>query len=168
MVLIGILAAVAVPRMSNTINSGEEASENGVLAALESAVEMYAMDQVVANSSRRYPYNPFDHMEKTPQGYSGENSVLDEDGEWTFENGQWIAQLESAAEIKALDNVLLTGYKTYPSNPFNELDKTPSGYTNGNDSGLDDAWWFTANKVYHRRNGNVYYWDYNPLNGEIN
>ena len=47
MVLIGILAAVAVPRMSNTINSGEEASENGVLAALESAVEMYAMDKVV-------------------------------------------------------------------------------------------------------------------------
>ena len=77
MVLIGILAAVAVPRMSNTINSGEEASENGVLAALESAVEMYAMDQVVENSSRSYPYNPFDHMEKTPQGYTGENSVLD-------------------------------------------------------------------------------------------
>ena len=71
-------------------------------------------------------------------------------------------------EIKALDNVLLTGYKTYPSNPFTELEKTPSGYTNGNDSGLDDAWWFTANKVYHRRNGNVYFWDYNPLNGEIN
>ena len=64
MVLIGILAAVAVPKMGNTITSGEEASENGVLAALESAVEMYAMDQVVANSSRRYPYNPFDHMEK--------------------------------------------------------------------------------------------------------
>ena len=91
MVLIGILAAVAVPKMGNTINSGEEASENAVLAALESAVEMYAMDQVVANSTRSYPYNPFNHMEKSPQGYTGENSVLDEDGEWTFENGQWIA-----------------------------------------------------------------------------
>ena len=90
MVLIGILAAVAVPRMGSTINSGEEASENAVIAALESAVEMYAMDQVVANSNRSYPFNPFNHMEKTPQGYTGENSVLDEDGEWTFENGQWI------------------------------------------------------------------------------
>ena len=79
-----------------------------------------------------------------------------------------LAQLESAAEIKALDNVLLTGYKTYPSNPFTELEKTPSGYTNGSDSGQDDAWWFASNKVYHRRNGNVYYWDYNPVNGEIN
>ena len=91
MVLIGILAAVAVPKMGNTISSGEEASEDAIISALESAIEMYAMDQVVANSNRSYPSNPFDHMEKSPQGYTGENSVLDEDGEWTFENGQWIA-----------------------------------------------------------------------------
>ena len=91
MVLIGILAAVAVPRMGSTIESGEDASEKGVLAALEAAVEMYAMDQVVENSTRSYPYNPFEQMEKTPQGYTGENSLLDEDGEWTFENGAWVA-----------------------------------------------------------------------------
>ena len=30
-------------------------------------------------------------MEKKPKGYTGENSSLDEDGEWTFENGEWIA-----------------------------------------------------------------------------
>ena len=108
-VILGILAAVAVPRMGNIISQSAESAEEAILA-----------------------------------------------------------QLESAAEIKALDNVLLTGYKTYPSNPFTELEKTPSGYTNGSDSGQDDAWWFASNKVYHRRNGNVYYWDYNPVNGEIN
>ena len=108
-VILGILAAVAVPRMGNIIAQSAESAEEAILA-----------------------------------------------------------QLESAAEIKALDNVLLTGYKTYPSNPFTELEKTPTGYTNGSDSGQDDAWWFTSNKVYHRRNGNVYYWSYNPVNGEIN
>ena len=108
-VILGILAAVAVPRMGNIISQSAESAEEAILA-----------------------------------------------------------QLESAAEIKALDNVLLTGYKTYPSNPFTELEKTPSGYTNGTDSGQDDAWWFLSNKVYHRRNGNVYYWDYNQVNGEIN
>ena len=108
-VISGILAAVAVPRMGNIISQSAESAEVAILA-----------------------------------------------------------QLESAAEIKALDNVLLTGYKTYPPNPFTELEKTPSGYTNGTDSGQDDAWWFASNKVYHRRNGNVYYWDYNPVNGEIN
>lgn len=109
MVILGIMAAVAVPKMGNIISQSAEAAENAILA-----------------------------------------------------------QLESAAEIKALDNVLLTGYKTYPSNPFTELEKTPSGYTNGTDSGQEDAWWFSANKVYHRRNGTSYYWTYSPSNGEIN
>ena len=109
MVILGIMAAVAVPKMGNIISQSAEAAENAILA-----------------------------------------------------------QLESAAEIKALDNVLLTGYKTYPSNPFTELEKTPSGYTNGTDSGQDDAWWFTSNKVYHRRNGTSYFWTYSPSNGEIN
>ena len=49
----------------------EEASENAILASLKSAVEMYAMDQVVANSNKSYPFNPFDDMEKTPEGYTG-------------------------------------------------------------------------------------------------
>ena len=109
MVILGIMAAVAVPKMGNIISKSAEAAENAILA-----------------------------------------------------------QLESAAEIKALDNVLQTGYKTYPSNPFNELEKKPSGYTNGSDSGQDDAWWFASNKVYHRRNGTSYYWDYSSSNGEIN
>lgn len=109
MVILGIMAAVAVPKMGNIISQSAEAAENAILA-----------------------------------------------------------QLESAAEIKALDNVLLTGYKTYPSNPFTELEKTPSGYTNGSDSGQDDAWWFSSNKVYHRRNGTSYFWTYSPSNGEIN
>ena len=109
MVILGIMAAVAVPRIGNIISQSSQAAEEAILA-----------------------------------------------------------QLESAAEIKALDNVLLTGYKTYPSNPFTELEKTPSGYSNGTDTGLDDAWWFSSNKVYHRRNGNIYFWDYNPANGQIN
>ena len=91
MVLIGILAAVAVPKMSSSITSGEESAENAVLASLESAVELYAMDQVVANSERSFPSNPFDEMEKAPKGYTGENNNLDEDGEWTFLDGQWVA-----------------------------------------------------------------------------
>ena len=109
MVILGIMAAVAVPRMGNIISQSAEAAEEAILA-----------------------------------------------------------QLESAAEIYALDQVLLSGLKTYPSNPFNELEKKPSGYTNGSDSGQDDAWWFASNRVYHRRNGNVFYWDYSLSNGEIN
>ena len=88
MVILGILAAIAVPRMGNTISSSEEASEDAVIAALKSAAEVYAMDQVVANSVKSYPSNPFDEMDKVPKGYG--NDVVDEDGEWAFadqENG---------------------------------------------------------------------------------
>ena len=88
MVVLGILAAVAVPRMGNTISSSEEAAENTVLASLRSAIEVYAMDQVVANSVKSYPSNPFDEMDKVPNGYG--TDVVDEDGEWAFadqENG---------------------------------------------------------------------------------
>ena len=84
--LLGILAAVAVPKMGNTISSSEEATEDAIIAALQAAVEMYAMDQVVAVSVKSYPTNPFDELEKPPSGYSGVGSLSDVDGEWIFNN----------------------------------------------------------------------------------
>ena len=66
MVLLGILAAVAVPRMSNSIRSAEEAAEQKFMGNLVSALEVYASDKVVKNSVKSYPYNPFDVLEVTP------------------------------------------------------------------------------------------------------
>ena len=90
MVILGVLAAIAVPRMGNTIASSEEAAEDAVLASLKSAVEMYAMDQVVNNSSKSYPSNPFDELDKVPDGYTGLGSP-DQDGEWVFTADSHIA-----------------------------------------------------------------------------
>ena len=84
MVILGILAAVAVPKMGNTIASSEEATEDAIIAALQSAIEMYAMDQVVAISVKSYPTNPFDELDKPPSGYSGVGPLSDVDGEWVF------------------------------------------------------------------------------------
>ena len=44
MVLLGILAAVAVPRMSQSIMAGEEAAEQKFIATLVSAIEIQASD----------------------------------------------------------------------------------------------------------------------------
>ena len=84
MVILGILAAVAVPKMGNTISSSEEATEDAIIAALQSAIEMYAMDQVVAISVKSYPTNPFDELDKPPSGYSGVGPLSNVDGEWVF------------------------------------------------------------------------------------
>ena len=63
MVILGVLAAVAVPRLGSTIDSSEASAEEAVIGNLRSALEVYAMDQVVTNSSKSYPMNPFDALD---------------------------------------------------------------------------------------------------------
>ena len=63
MVILGVLAAVAVPRLGNTIDSSEASAEEAVIGSLRSAIEVYAMDQVVLNSNKSYPANPFDALD---------------------------------------------------------------------------------------------------------
>ena len=95
MVVLGILAAVAVPRMGNTISSSEEAAEDTIIAALRSAVEVYAMDPVVENSNKSYPSNPFDELDKLPDGYTGIGTP-NQDGEWVFTGDSYIAHQRNA------------------------------------------------------------------------
>ena len=54
MVILGVLAAIAVPKMGSTIASSEEAAENAIIASLKSAVEVYAMASLPAESVAVY------------------------------------------------------------------------------------------------------------------
>ena len=90
MVILGVLAAVAVPRLGNTIDTSEASAEQAVIGNLRSALEVYAMDQVVANSTKSYPTNPFDELDKVPEGYTGLGSP-DQDGEWVFTGDSHVA-----------------------------------------------------------------------------
>jgi prepilin-type N-terminal cleavage/methylation domain-containing protein len=81
MVILGVLAAVAVPRLGNTIDSSEESAEEAVIGSLRSAIEVYAMDQVVLNSVKSYPLNPFDALDT-----KSKNDLLFSKG-WWFSNG---------------------------------------------------------------------------------
>jgi len=109
MVILGIMAAVAVPKMGSVISKSGEAAATAV-----------------------------------------------------------IAQLESAAEIYALDQVLLAGSKTYPPNPFDQLEKKPDGYRTGTFTPVNGDWWFNSNVVYNYRDNTQYTWTYNSSTGEIN
>ena len=66
MVLLGILAAVAVPRMTNTLTEAEQKSEQKFLADLKSALELHASDHLARNSALEYPDNPFDALAQPP------------------------------------------------------------------------------------------------------
>ena len=81
MVILGVLAAVAVPRLGSTIDSSEASAEDAVIGNLRSAVEVYAMDQVVANSVKSYPINPFDALDT-----KSKNDLLYSKG-WWFSGG---------------------------------------------------------------------------------
>jgi prepilin-type N-terminal cleavage/methylation domain-containing protein len=63
MVILGVLAAVAVPRLGSTIDSSEASAEEAIIGSLRSAIEVYAMDQVVSNSNKSYPENPFEALD---------------------------------------------------------------------------------------------------------
>ena len=77
MVILGVLAAVAVPRLGNTIDSSEVSAEEAVIGSLRSALEVYAMDQVVLNSNKSYPPNPFDALDNKSR-----NELLG--GSWSY------------------------------------------------------------------------------------
>ena len=64
MVILGVLAAVAVPRLGNTIESSEEAQEEAVIGNFRSALQLYAMDQLAEYGNKDYPSDPFDALDE--------------------------------------------------------------------------------------------------------
>jgi len=87
MVILGVLAAVAVPRLGSTIDSSENSAEEAVIGNLRSALEVYAMDQVVLTSNKSYPINPFAALDdKSRVKLTGITSGAG-GGPWGFDNG---------------------------------------------------------------------------------
>ena len=80
-IILGILAAVAVPRYMGAVSNAEAAAEAATVAALQSAVENYATQAFLENGRYEYPDNPFDYIEV--DGYDGVGTA-DEDGEWAI------------------------------------------------------------------------------------
>ena len=82
-IILGILAAVAVPRYMGTVNRAEAAAEDAVLSALEANAEAFAMEQFMDTGRKSYPSNPFEGA--SVDGYVGENASDLQSGEWTYD-----------------------------------------------------------------------------------
>ena len=84
-IILGILAAVAIPRYASTVDRAEAAAEDAVISSIEAGLETYAIEQLMDNGRRSWPTNPFDALETKPAGYDADDSDdADTDGEWTF------------------------------------------------------------------------------------
>ena len=87
MVIIGILAAVSVPRFADIVRQSEVASEQGILINLVAALDTYSQEKFIENGVMSWPDNPFDALNKVPQQYDKSQSTLMvemDDSEWIF------------------------------------------------------------------------------------
>ena len=84
MVILGIMAAVAVPRYLDSISNAEESAEDAVISAIRSGLKQAANDSLYTNGRASWPSNPFDALAEKPAGHSDDGDEADVDGEWTF------------------------------------------------------------------------------------
>ena len=84
-IILGVLAAVAVPRFMGAVSQSEEAAEAATIAALQSAVETYANQQYLETGRYSYPSNPFDYVEVDK--YVG--SVMQDGDRYIMNDGEW-------------------------------------------------------------------------------
>ena len=98
MVILGIMAAVAVPRYLDSISNAEQSAEDAVISAIRSGLKQYANNALFEQGRAVWPDNPFEVLSDVPDGYNANDNgledgidqldgVADEDGEWTFDYG---------------------------------------------------------------------------------
>ena len=83
-IILGILAAVAIPRYMTSVEKAEAAAEDAVISAIKAGLETYATEQLLDNGRRSWPTNPWDALDTKPAGYSTDAGDADVDGEWTY------------------------------------------------------------------------------------
>ena len=87
MVIIGILAAVSIPRFANVVRQSEAASEQGVLINMVAALDTYSHEQFIEDGVLLWPDNPFDALNKVPPSYDKSNTTLMRemtDSDWVY------------------------------------------------------------------------------------
>ena len=95
MVILGIMAAVAVPRYLDSIANAEVSSEDAVISAIEAGLKQFANNSLLTSGRTTWPTNPFDALAEKPAGYNTIANAegvqvpvnvgnANADGEWTF------------------------------------------------------------------------------------
>ena len=124
-IILGILAAVAIPRYQETVDNAEATAEKAFVDMVWAGCEQEASERLTDTGLEAWPYNPL-----TTIGRSRNISVTlfegipDEDGEWQFH----VDAVGEPAIFHHRRNDEIYYYK-YDSLTF-ELDELPTLYTN--------------------------------------
>ena len=123
MVILGILAAVAVPKMTNVLHSAAVRAEKTTVDTIWSGCESYASDKLLEEGTESWPFNPLTTFGRTRNmKINLELGVPDEDNEWQF---SLIDAGEPAIFHQRPDDEIY--YYTYDSTTF-ELAEEPIRY----------------------------------------
>ena len=85
MVILGVLAAVAVPKYIDSVANAEAAAEDAVITSMLAGLEQYANNSLYTSGRTTWPTNPFTALKEAPALYNASSNVAAAvDGEWTF------------------------------------------------------------------------------------
>jgi general secretion pathway protein G len=84
-IILGILAAVAIPRYMTSITKAEEAAEDAVISSIMAGLQTHATEKLMDNGRSSWPNNPWDALETKPAGYQTATTAdAAADGQWTW------------------------------------------------------------------------------------
>jgi len=84
MVILGIMAAVAVPRYLDSIENAEASAEDAVISSIRAGLKQAANNSLITGGRATWPSNPFDALAEKPVGHSNDQDNANVDGEWAF------------------------------------------------------------------------------------
>ena len=113
MIIIGVLAAVAIPRFQDIVVESEVAVEQRVINTIYNGLETYARVRYIENGVRSWPENPFTALSKLPPDYDANLYVLSQmkDRDWVFTgDGNNSSYNNKIAHLRKSDSIAVWGY----------------------------------------------------------
>ena len=81
-IIVGILAAVSIPRFAVVIRQGEAASEQGVITQIVDGLETWGMEEFMDTGIKAWPDNPFETLATISFDYDANNNRFDQLNWW--------------------------------------------------------------------------------------
>jgi len=85
-IIVGILAAVSIPRFAVVIRQGEAAAEQGVITQIVDGLETWGMEEFMDTGIKSWPENPFMTLATISFDYDSTQTDMTQlsGGEWIF------------------------------------------------------------------------------------
>ena len=85
-IIVGILAAVSIPRFAVVIRQGEAASEQGIITQIVDGLETWGMEEFMDTGVKAWPDNPFETLATISFDYDEDQTDMTQmtGGDWIF------------------------------------------------------------------------------------